>query len=84
MFEDIDVDLLLPVTVLKAQLCSLTGVPPERQKLLGLKGGPLKDDCDLNSVGLKDVRNKAKRKREKDSRETIISDENRFLMSDYC
>lgn len=39
--------------VFKNQLFSLTGVPPERQKIL-VKGGQLKDDTLMNSVGLKE------------------------------
>ena len=37
---------------LKTSLFSLTGVPPDRIKLLGLKGGkPLSDDADLATCG---------------------------------
>jgi ubiquitin carboxyl-terminal hydrolase 14 len=36
----------------KFQLYSLTGVEPERQKVL-MKGGPLKDDADMSKFGLK-------------------------------
>ncbi|KAK9466242.1 hypothetical protein V1512DRAFT_226651 [Lipomyces arxii] len=38
--------------VFKFQLYSLTGVDPDRQKIL-IKGGQLRDDTDLNSLGLK-------------------------------
>lgn len=38
--------------VFKLQLYSLTGVPPERQKIL-VKGGQLKDDTDLSKIGAK-------------------------------
>ncbi|KAI9811395.1 MAG: deubiquitinating enzyme [Phylliscum demangeonii] len=38
--------------VFKFQLYSLTGVEPERQKIL-IKGGQLKNDTDLSSLGLK-------------------------------
>ena len=31
----------------------LTGVPPERQKIMGVKGGTLKDDADLSALGIK-------------------------------
>jgi ubiquitin carboxyl-terminal hydrolase 14 len=51
---DVDVDVNQPVDVFKAQLQSLTGVPVDRQKISGLKGGMLKDDADLSSMGLKD------------------------------
>ena len=37
---------------LKFQVYSVTGVEPERQKIL-LKGGPLKDDADLSKLGIK-------------------------------
>jgi ubiquitin carboxyl-terminal hydrolase 14 len=36
----------------KFQLYSLTGVEPERQKIL-VKGGQLKDDADMSKLGLK-------------------------------
>jgi ubiquitin carboxyl-terminal hydrolase 14 len=38
----------------KSQLFSLTGVPPERQKIM-VKGGMLKDDTLMGSLGLKEV-----------------------------
>lgn len=38
--------------VFKFQLYSLTGVEPERQKIL-VKGGPLKDDTELSKLGAK-------------------------------
>ena len=31
-----------PVELFKAQLYALTQVPPERQKIMGVKGGPVK------------------------------------------
>lgn len=40
--------------LLKTQIFSLTGVKPERQKIM-VKGGMLKDDCDLSTLGLKAV-----------------------------
>jgi hypothetical protein len=39
---DVDVDTALPALVLKMQLFTLTGVPPERQKIMGVKNPPLK------------------------------------------
>ncbi|VAH60939.1 unnamed protein product [Triticum turgidum subsp. durum] len=39
--------------VFKTQLYTLTGVPPERQKIM-VKGGILKDDTDWSTLGLKD------------------------------
>ncbi|KAL2136807.1 hypothetical protein VTI74DRAFT_1021 [Chaetomium olivicolor] len=49
---DVDVDTSSPGEVLKYQLFSLTGVEPERQKIL-VKGGQLKDDTDMSKLGLK-------------------------------
>ncbi|KAK9460976.1 uncharacterized protein V1516DRAFT_690970 [Lipomyces oligophaga] len=49
---DVEVDLDEPGEVLKFQLFSLTGVEPDRQKIL-VKGGQLKNDADLKSLGLK-------------------------------
>ena len=46
-------DTSSPVELLKAQLFALTQVPPERQKIMGVKGGTLKDDADLSALGLK-------------------------------
>lgn len=37
---------------LKYQISSLTNVPPERQKVL-VRGGPLKDDADVSTLGLR-------------------------------
>ncbi|KAJ1965527.1 deubiquitinating enzyme [Dipsacomyces acuminosporus] len=49
----VDVDLAQPGEVFKTQLFSLTGVAPERQKIL-VKGGQLKDDTDMFKLGLKE------------------------------
>ena len=49
---DIDLDLSEPGSTFKFQIFSLTGVPPERQKVL-IKGGQLKDEQDMNTLGLK-------------------------------
>lgn len=38
----------------KVAVFSLTGVPPDRQKII-VKGGQLKDDADLSKLGLKEV-----------------------------
>lgn len=48
----VDVDTSLPGVVLKNQLYSLTGVPPERQKVM-VKGGMLQDDADLSKLNFK-------------------------------
>ncbi len=50
--HDVDVDTTMPGLVFKNQLYSLTGVPPDRQKIL-VKGGMLKDDADLSKLNLK-------------------------------
>lgn len=49
---DIEVDTSNPGEVFKFQLYSLTGVEPDRQKIL-VKGGQLKDDTDMAKLGLK-------------------------------
>lgn len=49
---DVEVDTTSTGEVLKYQLFSLTGVEPERQKIL-VKGGQLKDDADMSKLGLK-------------------------------
>lgn len=51
---EVDVDVSQPAVVLKTQLFTLTNVPVERQKIIGLKGGPLKDDADLAALGIKE------------------------------
>ncbi|KAM7205680.1 hypothetical protein V8F33_001006 [Rhypophila sp. PSN 637] len=49
---DVEVDESTTGEVFKYQLFSLTGVEPERQKIL-VKGGQLKDDTDMSKLGLK-------------------------------
>ncbi|KAE9380383.1 cysteine proteinase [Stipitochalara longipes BDJ] len=49
---DVDLDPTSLGEVFKFQLYSLTGVEPERQKIL-VKGGQLKDDTDLSKLGAK-------------------------------
>ena len=47
---------------LKTQLFSLTGVPPDRIKLMGLKGGKtVADDAELAACGLEDLAAKKKK-----------------------
>lgn len=43
LYKDVEVDLSQPPLVFKSQLFTLSGVPPDRQKVL-IKGGQLKDD----------------------------------------
>ncbi|KAJ2827763.1 deubiquitinating enzyme [Coemansia erecta] len=50
---EVEADLTLPGEDFKAQLFSLTGVAPDRQKIL-VKGGQLKDDTDMTTLGLKE------------------------------
>lgn len=52
---DIELDLNDSPLVFKAQLYALTGVPPEKQKVM-VKGGLMKDDTDLNALAIKPVR----------------------------
>ena len=49
---DIEMDTTEPGSTFKFQIFSLTGVPPERQKVL-IKGGQLKDDQDMSLLALK-------------------------------
>lgn len=50
--HEVEVDTESNGETFKYQLYSLTGVEPERQKVL-MKGGPLKDDADMSKFGLK-------------------------------
>lgn len=43
LFQDVEIDTTQPPLMFKSQLFTLSGVPPERQKVL-IKGGQLKDD----------------------------------------
>ncbi|XP_078428157.1 ubiquitin carboxyl-terminal hydrolase 6-like isoform X2 [Wolffia australiana] len=51
-FPAVEIDTNLPPYVFKCQLFDLTGVPPERQKIM-VKGGLLKDDAEWSTVGVK-------------------------------
>jgi ubiquitin carboxyl-terminal hydrolase 14 len=53
-FSDVEIDATASVEILKLQMYSLTRVPPERQKILGIPGGPLKDDDDLSKRNIKE------------------------------
>jgi len=53
-FSDVEIDATGTVEILKLQLYSLTRVPPDRQKILGIPGGPLKDDDDLSKRNIKE------------------------------
>ena len=52
-FEGIELDTSAPVDLFKAQLYALTQVPADRQKIMGVKGGTLKDNADLSALGIK-------------------------------
>jgi ubiquitin carboxyl-terminal hydrolase 14 len=53
VFKDVEVDTSQPPLTFKGQLFTLTGVAPDRQKIL-VKGGQLKDDGDWAKVALKE------------------------------
>ncbi|RKO88249.1 hypothetical protein BDK51DRAFT_20633, partial [Blyttiomyces helicus] len=53
-FDDVEVDLSQPGLVFKTQMYTLTGVAPDRQKIM-VKGGMLKDDADMSKLGLKEM-----------------------------
>ncbi|XAR67647.1 Ubiquitinyl hydrolase 1 [Bertholletia excelsa] len=52
-FPAVEIDTSQPPYVFKCQLYDLTGVPPERQKIM-VKGGLLKDDDDWSKLGVKE------------------------------
>ncbi|XVF20429.1 hypothetical protein REPUB_Repub11eG0197900 [Reevesia pubescens] len=52
VFKAVKIDTRQPPYVFKCLLYYLTGVPPEREKIM-VKGGLLKDDADWSSVGVK-------------------------------
>ncbi|XP_024026765.1 ubiquitin carboxyl-terminal hydrolase 6 [Morus notabilis] len=52
LFKSVEIDTTQPPYVFKCQLYDLTGVPPERQKIM-VKGGLLKDDADWSTLGVK-------------------------------
>ncbi|KAI8926814.1 hypothetical protein BC831DRAFT_455097 [Entophlyctis helioformis] len=49
----VELDTAQPGLVFKMQLYSLTGVAPDRQKIM-VKGGLLKDDADMSTLGMKE------------------------------
>uniref|UniRef100_A0A0D6QSB9 ubiquitinyl hydrolase 1 n=1 Tax=Araucaria cunninghamii TaxID=56994 RepID=A0A0D6QSB9_ARACU len=53
VFPAVEIDTSQLPLAFKCQLYGLTGVPPERQKIM-VKGGLLKDDADWNTLGLKE------------------------------
>ncbi|ESR39715.1 ubiquitin carboxyl-terminal hydrolase 6 [Citrus sinensis] len=52
VFSNVEIDTSQTPYVFKCQLYDLTGVPPERQKIM-VKGGLLKDDSDWSMLGVK-------------------------------
>ncbi|XP_047147589.1 ubiquitin carboxyl-terminal hydrolase 6-like [Vigna umbellata] len=53
IFKEVEIDTTQSPYVFKCQLYDLTGVPPERQKIM-VKGGLLKDDADWSTLGVKE------------------------------
>ncbi|KAJ6342740.1 hypothetical protein OIU78_010625 [Salix suchowensis] len=53
LFPKVEIDTSQPPYVFKCQLHDLTGVPPERQKIM-VKGGLLKDDANWATLGVKE------------------------------
>ncbi|CAH1422750.1 unnamed protein product [Lactuca virosa] len=53
LYPAVEIDTTQPPYVFKCQLYDLTGVPPERQKIM-MKGGLLKDDSDWSKLGVKE------------------------------
>ncbi|WOK91358.1 ubiquitin carboxyl-terminal hydrolase 6 [Canna indica] len=53
VFPAVEIDTSQPPLVFKCQLYALTGVPPERQKIM-VKGGLLKDDADWTTLSVKE------------------------------
>jgi ubiquitin carboxyl-terminal hydrolase 14 len=54
--HEVEVDTTSTGETFKYQLFSITGVEPERQKII-VKGGQLKDDTDMSKLGLKPNQN---------------------------
>lgn len=52
---DLDIDISEDVETFRLQIFSLINVPPERQKIVGIKGGILRDDTDLSQADIKNV-----------------------------
>ncbi|RUS23821.1 hypothetical protein BC938DRAFT_474570 [Jimgerdemannia flammicorona] len=52
-YDDIELSTDESALVFKTQIFTLTGVPPERQKIL-IKGGLLKDETDVDKLGIKE------------------------------
>ncbi|GJP30407.1 hypothetical protein CLOM_g1081 [Closterium sp. NIES-68] len=53
VFPGLEIDTQQPPLVFKGQLYALTGVPPDRQKIM-VKGGLLQDDADWSKLAIKD------------------------------
>ncbi|CAA2995658.1 ubiquitin carboxyl-terminal hydrolase 6 [Olea europaea subsp. europaea] len=53
MFSNVEIDISQSPYLFKCQLYDLTGVPPERQKIM-VKGGLLRDDADWSKLGVKE------------------------------
>lgn len=53
VFDPVHIDTSEPPDLFKSQLWTLTGVPPARQSIIGLRGGKLRDDTDWSKTGIK-------------------------------
>eukprot|EP00850_Spirogloea_muscicola_P007054 SM000034S12808 [mRNA] locus=s34:843081:848940:- [translate_table: standard] len=53
LFEDVEIDVSQLPLVFKGQMFALTGVAPERQKIM-VKGGLLQDDAEWSKVAIKE------------------------------
>ncbi|CAI7874604.1 unnamed protein product [Closterium sp. NIES-53] len=53
VFAGVEIDTQQPPLLFKGQLYALTGVPPDRQKIM-VKGGLLQDDADWSKLGIKE------------------------------
>nr|XP_043615465.1 ubiquitin carboxyl-terminal hydrolase 6-like [Erigeron canadensis] len=54
LYPAVEIDTTQPPYVFKCQLYDLTGVPPERQKIMMKGHGLLKDDSDWSKLGVKE------------------------------
>lgn len=54
IFKEVVVDTCETPEVFKSQLWTLTGIPPHRQTIIGLKGGKLRDDSQWSATGIRD------------------------------
>ncbi len=55
-YDNIELDLSQNGKSFKNMIYQLTGVPPERQKILGLKGPKLTDEVEMSSFKFTEVK----------------------------